>query len=398
MQPVADGDRIILADQLAEIARGRQVVVQAAIRDEKHLSMRYLAFDHFAYINTRLGHQITAQFQVQAHARRRLAQQIELPLQAVRNGRQVQRLVAGKIRHAEAAADIQGAQGRRRAVGQLQGQLHAQGLRFSQGSRRQALRARIQVKTVKIQPQLANAAQQRRHEGRIDAKRLRAAAHAHARAAQGEIRIHAYGHPGRHAQPFAGQCHPLQLGARLHVDQYASGHGPRQFPIALARPRKTDAFRRHGRIERRGQFAARGHVDAVDQARQPLHHGRHGVGLHRVMHMHASGQGGAQFRHAARDVRAVIGIERRAAHPLRQPAQRNTADLQHVAVHGKLLAQGRVQGQFRTVRADQVLHAASPVWTAYARASSRASKGRSILPFGLRGSTPSRISTHSGTI
>ena len=59
---VADGDRIVLADHLSEVARRGEVMVQAAVGDEKDLPARFLAVDHFGDIDAGLAHQIAPQF------------------------------------------------------------------------------------------------------------------------------------------------------------------------------------------------------------------------------------------------------------------------------------------------------------------------------------------------
>jgi hypothetical protein len=62
-------------------------------------------------------------------------------------------------------------------------------------------------------------------------------------------------------------------------------------PAKLMRPAPSG-------VERDPLLAAGGDVDAVDQARHVLHHGRHRVGLHRVMQFHSRRQVRAQHGHA----------------------------------------------------------------------------------------------------
>src|SRR6266487_803218 len=48
---IPDADGIILADDLAEISRRREMMVQPAVGDQEHLAARDLAIDHSAHIN-----------------------------------------------------------------------------------------------------------------------------------------------------------------------------------------------------------------------------------------------------------------------------------------------------------------------------------------------------------
>src|SRR5215831_10897542 len=54
LHAVAHDDGIVLADHLAEIARSRQVMVQAAVGHEENLTAGDLAVDHPADVEARL--------------------------------------------------------------------------------------------------------------------------------------------------------------------------------------------------------------------------------------------------------------------------------------------------------------------------------------------------------
>jgi hypothetical protein len=64
---------------------------------------------------------------------------------------------------------------------------------------------------------------------------------------------------------------------------------PAQFGVALAGAGEADLGRVGAGVQRHLQLAGRGHVDAVDQPRHHAHHGRHRVGLHRVVQLDAAG-------------------------------------------------------------------------------------------------------------
>jgi hypothetical protein len=60
--PVADADRVILANDLAEVTRGRQVMMQPAVGDQEGLAPGGFAINDLADINAGFSGQISAQF------------------------------------------------------------------------------------------------------------------------------------------------------------------------------------------------------------------------------------------------------------------------------------------------------------------------------------------------
>src|SRR5882672_4153936 len=60
---IADDDRVVLADDLAEVAGSGEMVMQPAIGHEKHAAARELAVDDATDIEARLTDQVTTQFQ-----------------------------------------------------------------------------------------------------------------------------------------------------------------------------------------------------------------------------------------------------------------------------------------------------------------------------------------------
>ncbi len=57
-RPCSDDDRVVLADHLAEVAGGGQVVVQAAVGDQVGPAARDLLVDDPADVDARLADQI----------------------------------------------------------------------------------------------------------------------------------------------------------------------------------------------------------------------------------------------------------------------------------------------------------------------------------------------------
>jgi len=100
---------------------------------------------------------------------------------------------------------------------------------------------------------------------------------------------------------------------------------------ALARAGKADLGRVGTGIQGHLQLAGRGHVNAVDQGRHQPDHGRHRVGLHRVMQLHLGRQGRAQLRNPGTQQATVVGIKRRLADALGQQRQLLPADDQFAA-------------------------------------------------------------------
>ncbi len=118
-----------------------------------------------------------------------------------------------------------------------------------------------------------------------------------------------------------------------------------------------------------------------------LHHGRHRVGLHRIVQLDFRRQAAPQPRHALSQAGTVVGIERRLADAFGQTAQRHAADLQAVVDDGEpaqrgMLRAGRIHDE------DSLNTCASCVL----------SNLRSILPFGLRGRLSGDMMIFCGSI
>ena len=147
---VADDDRVVLPDHLAEVAGRRQVVMHAAVGDEKHVTARHFPIDHPGHVNAGLADDIAAELEHEPCARQlgRRTRRKRLEIRADR--RQVERQLAGEVGDAEAAADVERLH-RRARLGQVDGEIDGLALRFADGFRREALRARKDVEALELE-------------------------------------------------------------------------------------------------------------------------------------------------------------------------------------------------------------------------------------------------------
>ena len=128
----------------------------------------------------------------------------------------VERLLAGKVRDAEAAADVEQAHRRGRVLGEPERQLDRLLLRFLDRVGAQVLGAAEDVKALEVEAELPDPREHRGHALGIDAELLGTAAHLHARALQLEVGVD----PHRHARARAvaraesRQCAPSRAPIR----------------------------------------------------------------------------------------------------------------------------------------------------------------------------------------
>ena len=139
----------------------------------------------------------------------------------------------------------------------------------------QVLRAGEDVEAEEVEAEGADRAEKGRNEFRIDAELLRAAAHAHSRTLDLEVRVDPQRDARPLAEPFAGRRRPPCLALRFELDHDARGDCTGQFPVRLARACEAHAAGRHSGVERRHHLDGGGNVEPVDQRRHVLHHGRH---------------------------------------------------------------------------------------------------------------------------
>ena len=151
----------------------------------------------------------------------------------------------------------------------------------------------------------------------------------------------------------------------------------------LAGPGEADLARRHAGVERDLELAAGGDVDAVDDARHERDERRHRIGLHRVVQLDRGGRCRRSSATPRVDQRAGR-THRTACGPTRsrEPRERHAADDEAIVGDGPAGCARSAAG---------ALKFAAPV-------NSAPSALRSILPLGLRGSGPGRMSMRAGTM
>ena len=167
----------------------------------------------------------------------------------------------------------------------------------------------------------------------VHAELLRSAAHFHSRALQLEIGIDPHRHAWARADGRGQFGQALHFAFRLEVDQDAGARCLRQLHVGLPGSRKTDLRRGHAGSQRDVELARGSDIEAVHQSGEMLHHGRHRIGLDRVVQLDRSRQVGAQQLDAVRNQLPVVGIKGRPAHALREHGERDAADLQAVIDH-----------------------------------------------------------------
>ena len=229
------------------------------------------------------------------------------------DGGEIERRLAGEIGDAEAAAEIEKAQGCRGVLGQPLCQRIALLLGLDDGLALEVLRAGEQMKAFEGERCGLDFLQQPGHLFGIDAELLGAAAHFHARGLELEIGIHAYRHACRQPQTLLDVGQERHFAEGFDIDEDAGGHRLGKLALRFAGAGKADVLRLGAGIQGHQQLAAGGDIDAIDQAGHVRHQGRHGVGLHGVVQLHGGRQGGAQRGHARAEQAAVIGVVGRLA-------------------------------------------------------------------------------------
>ena len=108
MPRVADGQRVVAADDLAEVARRGELVVHAAVDDEVGLRRATPSVDHPGHVDARLADEVAAEldddpWRPAAPARAGSSTQLG---EVVADGVEVERLVLLEVGDAEAAAEV----------------------------------------------------------------------------------------------------------------------------------------------------------------------------------------------------------------------------------------------------------------------------------------------------
>ena len=121
----ADRDREVAADHLAEVARRRQLMVQASVDDQKRLPPGVLAVQDPGHVDAAFADDVATQLEHHARLRKAGANHVvEQAGEVLADRGQVEGPVPFEIRDPEAAADVEVADRLRRGVRQPQRQRH----------------------------------------------------------------------------------------------------------------------------------------------------------------------------------------------------------------------------------------------------------------------------------
>src|SRR5215207_10482703 len=242
---VSHGYWVVTAQQLAEIARGREHVLKATIRDQESLAAALLAVDNARQIDARLADEPAAKLDRKLRLRKCLRPFCQSPGERCSDGFDVQRPVAGEIRDAKASAEVHLGRvctGLRRDFGCKPDR---SGLGFDQGICVERLTTSEDVKSAPVSPGGNQALDERRRTVVVYAELAGQSAHLHSR---------------RDGQ------RPLSLAVALEIDGDPGAHRGIELLIALAGPGEA-----YGQAEvgHPTKLPGRGHVEAVDLVGNP---------------------------------------------------------------------------------------------------------------------------------
>src|SRR3954468_1610346 len=384
---IAHRHRIVLADDLAEIARRRQMVMQAAVGHEETMTAGHLAVDYAADIDARFADEESTELQHHLRLRQARVHALQDGGQITCDERNIEPLVAGKIRNAQAAADVQDAHGAGRVLRETQRELDALSLRFRDRFGAQVLRAAEDVEALEVEPKLTDPAQHGGDTLGVDAERLWAAPHLSAGAFQLEVGVDAHVDARPRVAPARNGGKSLHLPLRFEVDDDAGSESGFELGVGLARAGKADGIGAGAGFEGDLELAGGGDIEPVDEPGEMPYDLGHRVRLHRVMDVDLAREVAAQKLDALADEPPVVGVERRAPDAPRELGQRDPADREAIVQHRELIHR-------RVDRACGPVHAVA----SNSPANSCARSLRSILPFGLRGRLPFRSTIRAGTM
>ena len=358
-------------------------MVHATVDDGVRLAARLLHVDHAGDVDAGLADEVATELERHLGLRQpRRDPLLEERAEPIPDPRDVEPLVLLEVGDPEAAAEVEVARLVVEVVGELEDEVDGARLGLHEDVGPQVLRAGEDVEAEHVDVGRRDLPEQRRDQLGVHAELLRSAAHPHARALDRERRVDPDGSPREEAELLAGADQPVELGARLDLDQGAGGHRAAQLGVGLAGTGEADPGRVVPGVEGDGELAGRGDVEGVDQSGEVLDERRHRVGLHRVAQGHAVGQGRPHLRDPGRHGRPVVGEERRGADPGGQPPQRD-------AGHDELLA---VATERRQVVLGPHGFSSSSSSSSWLRSSTR-----SNFPLGPRGSS-ARTTTSAGTM
>ena len=246
----------------------------------------------------------------------------------------------GEVGDAKTTAEIEKTDRRGRSLRQSQCKLETFALGFDDRFGFKILRAGKQVEAFERQSGSTDFSQQFGNLLGVDAELLGSAAHLHARTFQLEIGIDA----GRNARLAARAAIRALLDVSqlsdfakgFDIDQYAGCNCLSQLLATFSGAGKADVSWICTAVEGNLQFAARGHINAVDQRCHVAHQRRHRVGLHRIVQLNRRRQRGAQLRYTIGKQFPVIGIKRCLPDALCEAGERDSADDKFAITDGEL--------------------------------------------------------------
>src|SRR5258708_28857259 len=177
--------------------------------------------------------------------------------------RDVERTLAGKVRDAKTAADIEEAHRRGGVPGEPDRELDRLLLRLLDCVGAQVLGAAEYMKALKIESELPDPREHCWHALGIHAELLRTSAHFHPRAFQLEVGVDAHRHTWTRIAVSAQHRDALHLAFRLEIDDNAGGRCLREFRVGLARTRKADRPWNHPGSQSNSEFAGGRYIQPV---------------------------------------------------------------------------------------------------------------------------------------
>src|SRR6476646_6176192 len=166
-------------------------MVQAAVGHEKAVAPGDLSVDDATDVDARLADNEPAELEDDLRPGQARVEAVQDGREVACDERDVEALVAGKIRNAQAAADVEDPYRARRVLREPQRELDALFLRLGNRVGAKVLRAAEDVEALEVERKLADSVQHGRDALGVDAERLGPAAHLHPGALELEVRVDA---------------------------------------------------------------------------------------------------------------------------------------------------------------------------------------------------------------
>ena len=125
-------------------------MIQPAVGHQEDVATRYLAIDDAGHVHASVRHQIAPELDHQPGLRQPSTRIGGNGAQVLHHRQQIERLVAGKVRHAEAATEIQHSHRAWRVFGQAHGQVQRLALSVANGLGLEILRAAIDMEAAEL--------------------------------------------------------------------------------------------------------------------------------------------------------------------------------------------------------------------------------------------------------